>query len=316
MTIAAALWIVGMQGLVWLSSRERPLLEACLSTAGLLLAVATHDLLWALVGLEVFFRAGARRRALDVAASVGSTAGLLTVAIAGGGTDLARVSDGSLEVAGLALILVSVAARWGLATTDDDGWCAAGPGVAWLVLAYNVSIWSPDAFARLAPAFGWLVSGAAVVAGACAARASRRLAFLGWVTVSQVALGAAVLGAGAPAAPSLLAHVAVSTLAIALLRAGPHAVGAWLALLTLASVPPLPGFVTKLALLTHLEPVPLVLGALSLAFVGAASLRHVDAPGTEPRRAVVTGFVVATSLALAAYPEPLFWVARRLASGL
>jgi len=310
--------LVELAGAWWIGNEKEPSRRFFMAAA-LILAVSSRNLLWIYAGFGAFSLLTGRHRA----SSTPALAGLVLVAAFGGGTDLAVLAPTSVVKLGVGLFSVGMIVPW-IAACRVTGFGALGSGVALVAFWIRLVSWAPELVSVWEP-LGWMLAAAAItIGGLGAALAGRTPGFLSWLSISQV--GFAILGVsgGAPALAYVLLHTAAATLAILLLtyvhdgetsRSTP---ASWILTLSLASVPPLPGFVTKLPLLSALSPASLVLSLVGTALVGigcARLLARTTFP--EPTTArLATGAAVVFALALGVFPDALFHWAALAAAGL
>ena len=314
----AVAWVVDAT-----SSQSRRLATA----AALVLAVSTRNVVWIFLGFEAASLAclEPRRRSLAaLVASATSLSGLLLLAVTGG-TDLAFLEPSPWAVVGLLLFSCGLVLKW-LRASASPRFETLAMGVALVAYWVRLVSWTPELPSvglGLGEVLAW---GGMMIGGLGAALAGRTPLCLAWIGVAQV--GLAILGtmAGAPSLPHVLVHLAASTLSILLLASlvsgeKSRAVPAiWILALSLASLPPFAGFVTKFPLLATL-PVDATAAALLGTFlvgIGCARLvaRVKREEGEEKKAWPVTVAALAVALSLGPFANLLYRLASRAATGL
>lgn len=313
--VAAAVVVDASQG----ERDPRRALGACL---GLLVAVSTRNLLWIYVGFEVFSLAKAPLRVSTVVSSCVSLVGVVMVAVSTRASDLAVLEPTTSVCAGVLLFVSGLTLKW--LQSRDMPFLSLGAAVALVSVVVRIAAWAPGIAEGLA-LVAWLVAVAAIIVGGVGAAlggSTRSLVF--WLTMFTLGVAALGLAGGAPALPHVLMHVAASVVMLVLASSGARPVATWLAMLSLASVPPLPGFVTKLDLVASLDErsVAVVLVGVLFAALGCVrALARADADtadtDTDKReRSWVTFATLAAVVLFGLFPETLFTAATRAAIGL
>lgn len=308
-------------GIAWVvdvpSSRSRRLATA----AALVLAISSRNALWIFLGFEAASLACLGPRRLSLLASATSMCGLLLLAVKGG-TDLAFLEPSPWAVVGLTLFSCGLVLKW-LAASTEPRFETLAMGVALVAYWVRLVSWSPE-FPSVGLSLGAILAwGGMTIGGLGAAFAGRTRPCLAWIGVAQI--GLAILGtmAGAPSLPHVLMHLGASTLTILLLasfasgekcRSVP---AIWVLALSLASLPPFAGFVTKFPLLATL-PVDASVAALLGTFlvgIGCARLvaRVTSEEGEEWPRMVAALAVV---LLLGPFANMFYHLAASAATGL
>ncbi|TDI36506.1 MAG: hypothetical protein E2P02_25110 [Acidobacteria bacterium] len=308
-------------GIAWVidvpSSRSRRLATA----AALVLAISSRNVVWIFLGFEAASLAYLGPRRLSFAASATSMSGLLLLAVKGG-TDLAFLEPSPWAVFGLMLFSCGLVLKWLTASTEPR-FESLAMGVALVAYWVRLVSWSPE-FPSVGLSLGAILAwGGMTIGGLGAAFAGRTRSCLAWIGVAQVSL--AILGTmvGAPSLPHVLMHLAASTLTILLLASfasgekSRSLAAIWILALSLASLPPFAGFVTKFPLLATL-PVDASVAALLGTFlvgIGCARLvaRVTKEEGEEWPRTVAALAVV---LLLGPFANLLYSLAARAATGL
>ena len=302
------------------SSQSRRLAAA----AALILTVSTRNVVWIFLGFEAASLACLGPRTMSLVASAASLSGLLLLAVAGG-TDLAFLEPSPWAVAGLMLFSCGLVLKW-LAASAEPRFETLAMGVALVAYWVRLVSWTPELPSvglGLGEVLAW---GGMMIGGLGAALAGRTRPCLAWIGVAQV--GLAILGtmAGTLALPHVLLHLAASTLSILLLaslvsgeksRAVP---AVWILALSLASLPPFAGFVTKFPLLATL-PVDATVAALLGTFlvgIGCARLvaRVTREKGEKEKAWPATLAALAVALSLGPFANLLYRLASRAATGL
>ena len=304
---------------------------------GLFLAASTRDLLWIYVGFEAFSLTtiirypklrGVPRPARAMVGSGASLLGVLLVAVSSRATDLAALEPTTAVNVGVLLFVAGLIIKW--LQSRAAPFLFLGASVALVAVFVRVAAWAPG-IAHELETVTWLVAAAAIVAGGVGSALSSASVTHGrslvvWLTISMVGLAVIALSGGAPALPPVLMHLAASTVLLALVLIGTPPAGTWLAMLSLASVPPFPGFVTKLALLAGLPPGTMTVALVGLLFSGIGcarelgrsklfSLRDRDNDASTREGSWVTLAALATVIVFGLFPEALFGAATRAASG-
>ena len=288
---------------------------------GLFLAavIAPRDLLWIYVGFEAFSLSETPFKARALVGSSIALFGVLLIAVSTRATDLAAIEPNTAVNVGIALFVAGLIIKW--LQSRAEPFLFLGASVALVAVFVRVQAWAPGIADELETMM-WPVAAAAVVAGgvgAALATSTRLLAV--WLTIFMVGLAVVALSGGAPALPHLLLHLAASTVLLALVLSGAPSAGTWLAMLSLASVPPFPGFVTKLGLLAGLDPATMTIVLVGLLFAGMGCAREVERPrmlddtASTRERSWVTFAALATVFVFGLFPEALMGVATRAASG-
>lgn len=295
---------------------ERDLGRVLLAFAGLIVAASSRNLIWIYVGFEAFWLALPRVRSPrlgTLVSSVVSLAGVVVVAASSRASDLAELEPTASVCVGVVLLLAGVTMKW--LRSRASSFSFLGASVALVSVLVRVSAWAPgiaDALSSVA----WLAAAAALVVGGLGSALSRSTNILVfWLTVVTVGLAVFGLAGGPPAFPYVLLHLAASVAMLALLSCGAPPVGKWIAILSLASVPPLPGFVTKLNVLSGLTPGALTVSLAGLLLAGLGCVRELDRSRTE-ERAWVTLATIAAALVLGLFPETILRVTMRAVAGL
>ena len=310
---------------------ERDPYRSLVAFLGLFLAASTRDLLWIYVGFEAFSLAaiiryaklrGAPLRARAMVGSGASLLGVLLVAVSSRATDLAELESTTAVNLGVLLFAAGLVIKW--LQSQAEPFLFLGASVALVAVFVRVEAWAPGIADEL-ETVSWLVAAAAIVAGGVGSALATSTRSLGVrLTIFTVGLAVIALSGGAPALPHLLMHLAASSVVIALVLTGTKPAGTWLAMLSLASVPPFPGFVTKLALLAGLQPNTLTVALVGLLFAGIGCAREVERPklfslrddDASTRSAGRSWVTLAAVLAFGLFPEALIGAATRAASGL
>ena len=317
----AVAWVVDAT-----SSQSRRLATA----AALVLAVSTRNVVWIFLGFEAAALAylEPRRRSLGalvaLVASATSLSGLLLLAVTGG-TDLAFLEPSPWAVVGLTLFSCGLVLKW-LGASASPRFETLAMGVALVAYWVRLVSWTPELPSvglGLGEVLAW---GGMMIGGLGAALAGRTRLCLAWIGVAQV--GLAILGtmAGAPSLPHVLVHLAASTLSILLLASlvsgeKSRAVPAiWILALSLASLPPFAGFVTKFPLLATLPVGATVAALLGTFLVGIGCARLVARvkreEGEEKKAWPATVAALAVALSLGPFANLLYRLASRAATGL
>jgi hypothetical protein len=277
---------------------------------GLVVAASTRNVLWIYVGFEAFSFAATRWSARTVLPSAIALAGVVTVALAAGATDLAAVEPAAAAHGGVLLLGVGLVIKW--IQSRESPLLFLGAAVALAAVAIRISAWAPETADALAP-LSFVAAMAAVLGGGIGAALSPSTRTLTlWLTVSTLGLAVLGLSGGAVALAHVLAHLGASTVMLALVMSGAPRAGTWLAMLSLASVPPLPGFVSKLGLLASLAPATLAIVTAALVLTAVGAVRELDR-GPRAARPWVTLAALAAVVSLGVFPELFLTVARRAA---
>ena len=330
MFVGSLIAVVVILGAIAEARNERDLRWSLVAFLGLLLAASTRDLLWIYVGFEVFSLAaiirypklrGAPLRARAMVGSGASLLGVLLVAVSSRATDLAKLESATAVNLGVLLFAAGLIIKW--LQSHAAPFLFLGASVALVAVFVRVEAWAPGIADEL-ETVTWLVAAAAIVAGGVGSAVATSTRSLGvWLAIFTVGLAVIALSGGAPALPHLLMHLAASSVVLALVLAGTKPAGTWLAMLSLASVPPFPGFVTKLALLAGLQPGTLTVALVGLLFAGIGCAREVerpklfnDASSRSAGRSWLTLAALATVLVFGLAPQALVAAATRAAAGL
>ena len=324
--------VVAILGAIDAHRDERDPRRFLVAFLGLFLASSTRDLLWIYVGFEAFSLSsiirypklrGAPFPARAMAGSGVALLGVLLVAVSSRTTDLAALEPTTAVKPGVLLFAAGLMIKW--LQSRAEPFLFLGASVALVVVFVRVAAWAPGVADEL-ETVTWFVAVAAIVAGGVGSALATSTRSLGvWMTIFTVALAVIALAGGAPALPHLLMHLAVSIVVLALVFTGAPPAGTWLAMLSLASVPPFPGFVTKLALLAGLPPGTMTIVLAGLVFIGIGCAREVERPKLFPKpfndastrdRSWVTLAALAMVFAFGLFPEVLIGAATRAASGL
>ena len=330
--VGSLLIVVAVVGGIARRRDERDPRRFFVAFLGLFLAasISPRDLLWIYLGFEVFSLSETPFRARALVGSGIALFGVLLIAVSTHATDLAAIEPKTAVNVGITLFVAGLIIKWLCARAEP--FLFLGASVALVAVFVRVQAWAPGIADEL-ETMTWLVGAAAIVAGgvgAALATSTRLLAI--WLTIFTVGLAVVALSGGAPALPHLLMHLAASTVLLALVLCGASSAGTWLAMLSLASVPPFPGFVTKLALVAGLTPATMTVVAVGLLFAGMGCAREVERPRiTDPRiidpriiddaaptreSSWVTLAALATVFVFGLFPEALMRVATRAASEL
>ena len=325
--VGSLLIVVAVVGGIARRRDERDLPRFFVAFLGLFLAasISPRDLLWIYVGFEVFSLSETPFRARALVGSGSALFGVLLIAVSTHATDLAAIEPKTAVNVGITLFVAGLIIKWLCARAEP--FLFLGASVALVAVFVRVQAWAPGIADEL-ETMTWLVGAAAIVAGgvgAALATSTRLLAI--WLTIFTVGLAVVALSGGAPALPHLLMHLAASTVLLALVLCGASSAGTWLAMLSLASVPPFPGFVTKLALVAGLAPATMTVVAVGLLFAGMGCAREVERPRIIDPRIIddaaptresswVTLAALATVFVFGLFPEALMGVATRAASEL
>jgi formate hydrogenlyase subunit 3/multisubunit Na+/H+ antiporter MnhD subunit len=316
MFVGSLLIVVAVVGGIAQREDGRNPLRFFVALFGLCLAASIfpRDLLWIYVGFEVFSLSETPFRARALVGSSITLCGALLIAVSARTTDLAAIEPNTAVNVGITLFVAGLIIKWLQARAEP--FLFLGASVALVAVLVRVQAWAPDVADELETMM-WLAAAAAILfggVGAALAPSTRSLAV--GLTILTVGLAVVALSGGAPALPHLLMHVAASTVLLALVLFGAPPVGTWLAMLSLASVPPFPGFVTKLALVAGLAPASMTLVLVGLLFAGVGCAREVERPTTTRSRGWVTLAALATVFVFGLFPEALMRVAARAASDL
>lgn len=321
--VGSLLIVVAVVGGIARRGDERDSRRFFLAFLGLFLAasILPRDLVWIYLGFEVFSLSETPFRARALVGSGITLGGVLLIAVSTRATDLAALDPKTAVNVGITLFVAGLIIKWLHARAEP--FLFLGASVALVAVFVRVQAWAPDVADELETMM-WLVAAAAIVVGgvgAALATSTRLLAV--WLTIFMVGLASVALSGGAPALPHLLMHLAASTVLLALVLAGAPPAGTWLAMLSLASVPPFPGFVTKLALVAGLAEATMTIALVGLIFAGLGCAREVERPRTTDdgaastrERSWVTLAALATVFAFGLFPEALMGLATRAASGL
>ncbi len=318
----AVAWVVDAT-----SSQSRRLATA----AALVLAVSTRNVVWIFLGFEAASLAylEPRRRSLAalvaLMASATSLSGLLLLAVTGG-TDLAFLEPSPWAVVGLMLFSCGLVLKW-LAASAEPRFETLAMGVALVAYWVRLVSWSPELPSvglSLGAVLAW---GGMTIGGLGAAFAGRTRHSLAWMTVAQI--GLAILGTmvGTPSLPHVLLHLAASTLTILLLASlvsgeekSRSVPAIWILALSLASLPPFAGFVTKFPLLATLPVDATVAALLGTFLVGIGCARIVARvtmlKGVEGKAWPATVAALGVALLLGPFANMLYRLAARAATGL
>lgn len=283
---------------------------------GLFLAatVSPRDVLWIYVGFEVFSLSETPFRARALVGSGLTLCGVLLIAVSARTTDLAAIEPDTAVSVGITLFVAGLIVKWLQARAEP--FLFLGAAVALVAVFVRVQAWAPGIADELETMTFLAAAAAIVLGGVGAALAPSTRALAVWLTIFMVGLAVVALSGGAPALPHLLMHLAASTVLLALVLSGAPPVGTWLAMLSLASVPPFPGFVTKLAMVAGLAPASMTIVLVGLLFAGVGCAREVGRPETPGSTGWVTLAALATVFLFGLFPEPLMGVAARAASEL
>ncbi len=309
----AVAWVVDAS-----SSRSRRLGTA----AALVLAISTRNVVWIFVGFEAASPAYMGPRTLSLVASATSISGLLLLAVMGG-TDLAFLEPSPWAVMGLLLFSCGLVLKW-LAASAEPRFETLAMGVALVAYWVHLVSWSPELPSvglGLGAVLAW---GGMTIGGLGAAFAGRTRPCLAWIGVAQI--GLAILGTmmGAASLPHVLLHLAASTLAILLLASlvsgekSRSVPAIWILALSLASLPPFAGFVTKFPLLATLSVEATVAALLSTFLVGIGCARLIArvTVSEEGKAWPAAVAALAVALALGPFANLLYGLASRAATGL
>lgn len=290
--------------------------RALAALVGLVVVVSTRKLVWMVVGFEVVSLATLTMSRATLSSSLVAFAGLVLVAVSNGTTDLALVELTTAVAVGIGVAMTGLVWKW-LQTHVVDRAVFVGAGIAIVAVFVRLEGWVPDLATRISPLMDVASAAGLVVGGVGAALSRTPKALSRWVTVMVIALAVAGVAGGAPALPHVLMHLTASALALALVSTDDSAIVRWLALLSLASFPPFPGFVTKIGLLSSLGPAMLTvaLAGSCLVAIGCARSLGGSEVGETKRPWAVAAAVVMTVL-FGLYPGPLYGIATRAASGL
>lgn len=302
MTVLAMGWVSG--------SRERRTLARVLAaSASLVLVVSTRNLLWMYVGFEAFTLTAWPVTASAVAVSFLSLAGLLVVALSSSGLDLAVLESGDVVAFGVLLFIAGMILKW-LHAGVDEGLRFLAAGIAVVAIFVRLSAWAPGTAEVLAPLTSFVAAIGILVGGGMSAVSARRPWLVTGLTIAHVGFAVVALPGGAPVLPHVLMHLAASALAITLLYADPSRLGLWLVALSLASVPPFPGFVTKLPVASSVTTETLVVMLAGGFLVGIGSVRALGrAESSAEGKGWVTVLAIALTVAFGLLPEGAFRLA-------
>jgi len=239
---------------------------------GLVVAISGRQLVWTYVGFEVVALTLLPVRARTMVGSAVALSGLVVVAFSSGGTDLAFLPSTWQVLVGLCLFEAGIAAKWLEWRREDPGVFAA-TGVAVVSLFVRVWAWAPSQAEALSLWIGVAASFAMVAAGLSAIASRERSSLASALIVSAVGFGVLATAGGPPALPGLLLHVAAATITASILRPGLPSPVLWVVLLSLASMPPLPGFITKFALIAQLPPWAAAAALVGICLVGIGCAR-------------------------------------------
>lgn len=284
--------------------------------AAMFVVTSTRDMMWIYIGFEALSIATLGLSKRSIAGSLLSLLGMVLVVASARTTDLAALEPTTSVQVGVVSFLCGVLFRW-LQSRAVDRFVFLGAGVAVVAVFVRLGAWSPDLAEALAP-LGWFAAMVGMLAGSLgAALAATTRSLVVWITVACVALAVAAVAGGAPVLPHILMHTAASTAALALVLSGGTALGLWLPLLSLASLPPLPGFTTKLGILASFPPATLALAVIGLFLVGVGCSRALgrsEPPERSPSWVSVAAVVM--TVAIGVFADPLFDVATRAAAAL
>jgi len=320
--VGGLLIVVAVFGGIAQHREGRDLRRFFVAFVGLLLAasISPRDLLWIYVGFEAFSLSETPFRARALVASGITLFAVLLIAVSTRATDLAVLEPDTVVKAGIALFVLGLIIKSWHARAEP--FLFLGASIALVAVFVRLQAWAPG-IADALDTVTWLAAAASIVAGglgASMASSTRSLAV--WLTIFTLGLAVAGLSGGAPALPHVLMHLAASTVVLALVLSGASSAGTWLAMLSLASVPPFPGFVTKIALVAGLAPATMTIVLVGLLFTGIGCAREIERPrimddaASTPERSWVTWALLATVLAFGLFPEALIGAATRAASGL
>jgi hypothetical protein len=243
-------------------------------------------------------------------------AGLAMVIVGSGSSDLAAVEPSGFVTIGAAAFLAGMISRW-LQSSATSAFVFLGASIAIVSVFVRLAVWSPSLDAAIAPLTWLVVMVGLVIGGIGAALSGTTRSLSRWVTIVAVSLAILAVGEGSPVLAHVLMHVGASTAALALLMSRGSITVMWLALLSLASFPPFPGFVTKLGLLGWLSTSTLTLVVAALFFVGVGCARALGRnESATPARWWLLGAAVATTVAFGWFPEPLYGIAARAAASV
>ena len=330
MFVGSLMMVVASLGAMAAHRDQRDPWRFLAALVGLFLVASMRDLLWIYVGFEAFsLSLTIRDPKLEVVpfparTLVGSgiaLSGVLLVAVSSRATDLAALEPKTAVSVGVSLFAAGLIIKWLQSRAEPFLFLAAS--VALVSVFVRLRAWAPGIADELETVM-WFVAASAIVAGGVGSALATSTRSLGvWLTIFMVGLALIALPGGAPALPHLLMHLAASTVVLALVLTGTKPAGTWLAMLSLASLPPFPGFVTKLALLAGLPPGTLTVALVGLLFAGIGCAREVerperldDAPTPSAGRAWVTLATIATVLVFGLFPEFLVGAATRAAAEL
>lgn len=319
--VGSLLIVVAILGGIARHRDERDPRRFFVAFLGLFLAasISPRDLFWIYVGFEVFSLSETPLRARALVGSCLALFGVLLVAVSTHATDLAAIEPTTAVNVGVSLFAAGLVIKW--LQSRAEPFLFLGASVALVAVFVRAQAWAPGMADELETMM-WLVAAAAVVAGGVgSALATSTRSLVVRLTIFTVGLAAIALSGGAPALPHLLMHLAASTVVLALVLSGAPPVGTWLSMLSLASVPPFPGFVTKLALLASLAPATMMIVLVGLLFAGMGCAREVERPridneASTRERSWVTLAALVTVFVFGLFPEALMDAATRAASGL
>ena len=317
--VGSLLIVVAILGALAAHRDERDLRRFLVAFVGLFLVASMRDLLWIYVGFELFSLSETRFRVRTLVGSGIAAFGVLLVAVSSRATDLAALEPTTAVNVGVSLFAAGLIIKWLQSRAEPFLFLAAS--VALVAVFVRLRAWAPGIADELETMM-WLVAAAAIVAGGVGSALATSTHSLGvWLTIFMVGLALIALPGGAPALPHLLMHLAASSVVLALVLTGTKPAGTWLAMLSLASVPPFPGFVTKLALLAGLAPGTLTVALVGLLFAGIGCAREVERPKlfnetSMHGRSWVTLATLATVFVFGLFPETLVGVTTRAAARL
>ena len=322
-------------GVAWVvdasSSRSRRLTTA----AALVLAISTRNVVWIFLGFEAASLAYLGPRTLSLVASATSMSGLLLLAVMGG-TDLAFLEPSPWAVVGLMLFSCGLVLKW-LAASAEPRFETLAMGVALVAYWVRLVSWTPElpsvglGLGAVGLSLGAVLAwGGMTIGGLGAAFAGRTRPSLAWMAVAQI--GLAILGTmvGTTSLPHVLLHLAASTLTILLLASlvsgeekSRSVAAIWILALSLASLPPFAGFVTKFPLLATLPVDATVAALLGTFLVGIGCARLVarvtmvkGVEGEEGKAWPAMVAALAVAFLLGPFANMLYRLAARAATGL
>ena len=247
-----------------------------------------------------------------------SLSGVLVIAFAGQGTNFSSLGTTLAAQIGIVLFFIGIVAN----ESHKDPILFLCRYVSIFSVLVRVFKSSPHLADKLDPVF-WFFPVTLIALGSIRAMVHHdRTGFLNGLTLFNFGIAIMALPSGSLLLPNIFVHIVVSSLTIACLRVGRILWIQCLMLLSASSVPPFPGFVTKLSLFGGLSSTDLAVAAMGTIFISMACVAYfwrvslIEDRFQKGSKALLGIVVVGMSIMFGLFPDMFLNLAERAIESL